>query len=36
VLIFQSPNADKTEPSYWDYLADRMVEAGAEVKTPVA
>lgn len=30
VLVFQSPNAAKTEPTYWDLLADRLVEINNE------
>lgn len=33
VLVYQSPNAAKTEPSFWDILADQTVEA--EAKEPV-
>ncbi|MCX8157566.1 MAG: universal stress protein [Verrucomicrobiae bacterium] len=32
VLVYQSPNAGKTEPSYWDLLADQLVEARPESK----
>ncbi len=35
VLVFNSPNAKKTEPTYWDLMADRLVEARAETKETV-
>lgn len=33
VLLYRSANAAKTEPTYWDLLADQMVEAGTEMPT---